>query len=65
MSSLIHFSNRTGLVIYTLVFFELGLGFLSVWGQASIVSVNHGYPRLTKRIHKVFGITLLISSWWV
>ncbi|CAB4423122.1 unnamed protein product [Rhizophagus irregularis] len=52
-----------GLVIYTLVFFELGLGFVSVWGQASVVSVNHGYPRLTKRIHKVFGITLLIASW--
>jgi hypothetical protein len=57
------FSNRLSLVIYTLVFFELGLGFLSVWGQASVVSVNHGYPRLTKRIHKIFGITLLLVSW--
>ncbi|GBC03861.1 hypothetical protein RclHR1_05370006 [Rhizophagus clarus] len=53
----------TGLIIYVLIFFELGLGFVSLWGQTSVVSVNHGYPRLTKRVHKIFGITLLVASW--
>ncbi|RIA91207.1 hypothetical protein C1645_128370 [Glomus cerebriforme] len=53
----------TGLVIYIIVFFEMGLGLVSIWGQAVIISVNHGYPRFAKRTHKVFGITLLLSAW--
>jgi hypothetical protein len=57
------FLNRFGLVIYTLVFVELGLGLLSIWGLAAIVSVNQGYPRIAKRIHQFFGAILLLASW--
>ncbi|CAH1764807.1 16_t:CDS:10, partial [Entrophospora sp. SA101] len=52
-----------GMSIYLLLFIELGLGLISIWGQVSIVSVNHGYPRFVKRIHRFFGFSLLISAW--
>jgi hypothetical protein len=51
-----------GLVLYTLVFVELGLGLLSNWGLATVVSVNQGFPRITKRVHKFFGATLFLAS---
>ncbi|CAJ0835814.1 9715_t:CDS:10 [Entrophospora sp. SA101] len=52
-----------GLTIYFLLFIELGLGLISIWGQVAIVSVNQGYPRFLKRIHRLFGISLLICAW--
>nr|CAG8539981.1 14372_t:CDS:10 [Entrophospora candida] len=44
-----------GISIYVLLFVELGLGLISIWGQVAIVSVNQGYPRLVKRVHRFFG----------
>jgi len=41
----------------------LGLGLTAIWGQATVVSVNQGYPRLFKRIHKIFGGALLLLAW--
>ncbi|CAH1767309.1 12132_t:CDS:2, partial [Entrophospora sp. SA101] len=52
-----------GLTIYFLLFIELGLGLISMWGQVAIVSVNQGYPRFLKRIHRLFGISLLLCAW--
>ncbi|CAJ0831515.1 11050_t:CDS:10 [Entrophospora sp. SA101] len=52
-----------GISIYVLLFVELGLGLISIWGQVAIVSVNQGYPRLVKRVHRFFGLALLISAW--
>ncbi|CAJ0825833.1 11800_t:CDS:10 [Entrophospora sp. SA101] len=52
-----------GLTIYSLLFIELGLGLISIWGQVAIVSVNQGYPRFLKRIHRFFGISLLMCAW--
>ncbi|CAJ0887295.1 7546_t:CDS:10 [Entrophospora sp. SA101] len=52
-----------GLSIYILLFIELGLGLISIWGQEAIVSVNQGYPRFVKRIHRFFGISLILSAW--
>ncbi len=52
-----------GITIYALLFVEFALGLVSIWGQVAIVSVNHGYPRLVKRLHKIFGFALLLSSW--
>ncbi|KAF0530586.1 heme peroxidase [Gigaspora margarita] len=51
-----------GLMIYTLSFIELGLGLITIWGQTSVVSVNKGYPRFTKRFHKIFGLILLLLA---
>ncbi|GBC06142.1 hypothetical protein RclHR1_06650002 [Rhizophagus clarus] len=52
-----------GLVIYFIVFFQLGLGLAAIWGQGAVVSVNQGYPRFCKRAHKGFGAFLLLASW--
>ncbi|RIB20265.1 hypothetical protein C2G38_1208444 [Gigaspora rosea] len=54
----------TGLVIYTLSFVELGLGLIAIWGQTSVVSVNKGYPRFTKRFHQISGLILLLMAWF-
>ncbi|KAF0535888.1 heme peroxidase [Gigaspora margarita] len=53
----------TGLMIYALSFAELGIGLIAMWGQTSVVSVNKGYPRFTKRFHKIFGLILLLLAW--
>ncbi|CAJ0846374.1 7327_t:CDS:10 [Entrophospora sp. SA101] len=52
-----------GLALYCLVFIQLAIGLISIWSQASLVSVNLGYPRFFKRTHKFLGISLLIVSW--
>ncbi|CAJ0908756.1 9440_t:CDS:10, partial [Entrophospora sp. SA101] len=52
-----------GLTLYCIVFIQLAIGLISIWSQASLVSVNLGYPRLFKRTHKFLGISLLIVSW--
>ncbi|CAJ0828458.1 9752_t:CDS:10 [Entrophospora sp. SA101] len=39
------------------------ISLISIWSQAFIVSVNQGYPRFLKRIHKFFGVSLLLSAW--
>ncbi|KAF0362331.1 heme peroxidase [Gigaspora margarita] len=52
-----------GMFIFTFSFIELGLGLIAIWGQTSVISVNKGYPRFTKRFHQVFGALLLITSW--
>ncbi|CAG8742934.1 7560_t:CDS:2, partial [Funneliformis mosseae] len=51
-----------GLIIYFLVFVQLGLGLAAIWGQAAVVSVNQGYPRLAKRAHQIFGASLLLFA---
>ncbi|CAG8743113.1 1020_t:CDS:1, partial [Funneliformis mosseae] len=40
----------------------IGFGVGGYWGQAAVVSVNQGYPRLAKRIHQTFGATLLLTA---
>ncbi|CAH1764119.1 12503_t:CDS:10 [Entrophospora sp. SA101] len=52
-----------GTSVFALLFIELGSGLISIWGQVAIVSVNQGYPRLLKRIHRFFGFSLLASAW--
>ncbi|CAG8745629.1 6337_t:CDS:10, partial [Dentiscutata erythropus] len=39
------------------------LGLIAIWGQASVISVNKGYPRFTKRFHQVFGIDTFCLSY--
>ena len=63
LNSLTHLQRRMGLFVYSMVFFQLALGFIAIWGQATIVSVNQGYPRFVKRFHQGFGALLLLTSW--
>jgi len=52
-----------GLTIFFAAFVELGLGLLSIWGLASVISINQGYPRFAKRSHQYFGGFLLLAAW--
>ncbi|CAG8759409.1 11026_t:CDS:2, partial [Acaulospora morrowiae] len=51
-----------GIVIYSLVFVQLGLGLLTAWCLASVESVNRGLFSFIKKVHLLFGIVLMSVS---
>ncbi|CAG8641375.1 4328_t:CDS:10, partial [Acaulospora morrowiae] len=51
-----------GIVIYSLVFVQLGLGLLTTWCLASVESVNRGLCSFIKKIHLLFGFALMSVS---
>ncbi|KAK9680466.1 hypothetical protein K7432_015928, partial [Basidiobolus ranarum] len=55
--------GNIGLVIYACVFFQLGLGMVSLWGRENTLSVKHGITKYTKYFHRIFGTLLLLLSW--
>jgi len=51
-----------GTLIYAGIFFQLGLGLLSLWARTSLVSSNHGIFKTIKNAHFVVGAALMLCA---
>jgi len=54
---------RIGITIYSLVFAQIGLGFISIWGLAHLESANRGIMRGIRITHFILGSSLIAIAW--
>ncbi|CAG8630503.1 4443_t:CDS:10 [Rhizophagus irregularis] len=52
-----------GISIYTIVFAQIGLGFIAIWGLAHLESANRGIMRGIRMAHFILGSSLIIVAW--
>ncbi|PKC11241.1 heme peroxidase [Rhizophagus irregularis] len=62
-----HEQSRTphkfvGILLYSGIFFQLGLGLLSLWARSSLVSSNHGIFKSIKATHFFIGVALMLGA---
>jgi hypothetical protein len=56
------FLCSVGILIYSGIFLQLGLGLLSLWARSSLVSSNHGIFKSIKAAHFFLGTVLMLGA---
>ncbi|CAG8501913.1 16490_t:CDS:10 [Funneliformis mosseae] len=52
-----------GLLIYSTIFLQLGLGILAIWGLAAVESASTGIVVGLKHLHFYLGFVIMILAW--
>ncbi|CAG8540148.1 15379_t:CDS:10 [Funneliformis mosseae] len=52
-----------GLIIFTVMAFQIALGLLAIWGLANVESAATGVVRHLKHLHFYLGAAVLIAAW--